>query len=177
MRTDPTDEQLWLKLLKKLMLVYIESCQNTKCIVVCCAWGWIDADQSGCPWWPLFATESGNNGHVSIRTRPWSNVGRCPCLMIHVFSFTSRTWLVVCTLLTWETHGTKMHYEKKVSQQRQSDASGNVLLENLGSCHPCGCYFDTHQLPQHCCRPCTPFHGNHIPWWLWPLSAGYCAMP
>jgi len=37
---------------------------------------------------------------------------------------------------------------------------GNVLLGNLGSCHPCGCYFDTYHLPKHCCRPCTPFHGK-----------------
>ena len=35
---------------------------------------------------------------------------------------------------------------------------GNVLLGNLGSCHPCGCYSDTYHLPKHCCRPCTPFH-------------------
>ena len=46
-------------------------------------------------------------------------------------------------------------------------ALGNVLLAKLGSCHPCGCYLDTY----HCCRPCTPFHGNCIPWWLCPLSA------
>ncbi|KAK3541172.1 hypothetical protein QTP86_016236, partial [Hemibagrus guttatus] len=32
-----------------------------------------------------------------------------------------------------------MHYEKKA---RQCLALGNVLLGNLGSCHPCGCYFD-----------------------------------
>ena len=30
---------------------------------------------------------------------------------------------------------------------------------------------------KHCCRPCTPFYRNVIPWWLWPLSVGYCAVP
>ena len=25
---------------------------------------------------------------------------------------------------------------------------------------------------QHRCRPGTPLHGNGIPWWQWPLSAG-----
>ena len=45
---------------------------DRKCIAVCCLWGWIAADQSGCPWWPLSATQSANNGHVSIRTEPWS---------------------------------------------------------------------------------------------------------
>ena len=45
--------------------------------------------------------------------------------------------------LTWGTHGTSMHYGKK-TRQKQWDALGNVLLGNLGSCHPCGCYFDTY---------------------------------
>ncbi|KAK3570928.1 hypothetical protein QTP86_030463, partial [Hemibagrus guttatus] len=49
-------------------------------------------------------------------------------------------------------------------KQRQCHALGNVLLGNLGSCHPCGCYFDMYHLPRHCCRPCTPFHVNGILW-------------
>ncbi|KAK3553071.1 hypothetical protein QTP86_031172 [Hemibagrus guttatus] len=49
------------------------------------------------------------------------------------------------------------------SRRRQCHALGNVMLGNLGSCHPCGYYFDTYHLPKHCCRPCTPFHGNAIP--------------
>ncbi|KAK3575380.1 hypothetical protein QTP86_025787, partial [Hemibagrus guttatus] len=49
----------------------------------------------------------------------------------------------VCVSLTWGTHGARMHYGKKVSRRRQCPALGNVLLGNLGSCHPCGCYFDT----------------------------------
>ncbi|KAL0181699.1 hypothetical protein M9458_024105, partial [Cirrhinus mrigala] len=36
-----------------------------------------------------------------------------------------------------------MHYGKKASQRRQCDALGNIQLGILGSCHPCGCYFDT----------------------------------
>ncbi|KAK3575103.1 hypothetical protein QTP86_020701, partial [Hemibagrus guttatus] len=69
-------------------------------------------------------------------------------------------WPGACASLTWGTHGTRMHYGKKASWWRQCHALGNILLKNLGSCHPCGCYFDTYHLPKHCCRPCTPFHGN-----------------
>ena len=47
------------------------------------------------------------------------------------------------------------------------------VLWNLESCHPCGCDSDTYHLPQQCCRPWTPFHGNSIPWLLRPLSAGW----
>ena len=36
--SDPIEELLELKLLKKLMLVLIERCQNTQCITVCCVW-------------------------------------------------------------------------------------------------------------------------------------------
>jgi len=49
-------------------------------------------------------------------------------------------------LLSWGTHGTRMLYGKKASRRRQCDALGNVLLGNLGSCHSCGCYFDTTHL-------------------------------
>lgn len=55
--------------------------------------------------------------------------------------------------LAWGTTATRMHYgEKKASRQRQCDALGNVQLRNLGSYHPCECYFDMHQLHRHCCR-------------------------
>ncbi len=44
-------------------------------------------------------------------------------------------------------HGSRLHYGKKAVQQRQFYALGNVLLENIGSCHSHKCYFDTyHQL-------------------------------
>ncbi|KAK3506915.1 hypothetical protein QTP70_031190, partial [Hemibagrus guttatus] len=42
--SDPTDELLLLRLLKKLILVLIERCQNTQCITVCCVWGCIAAN-------------------------------------------------------------------------------------------------------------------------------------
>ena len=91
------------------------------------------------------------------------------------FSFTSHG---ACVSLILGKRSTRMHYGKKASWQRQCDALGNVLLGNLGSCHsPCGCYFDMYHLPKNCRRPRTPFHGNCIPWWMWPLSAGWCAMP
>ena len=51
--SDPTDELMFFKLLKKLMLVLIERYQNTQCITVCCVWGCIATDQTGCPCWPL----------------------------------------------------------------------------------------------------------------------------
>lgn len=37
------------KLMKKLLLVLMERCQNTQCITLCCVWSCIAAEQSGCP--------------------------------------------------------------------------------------------------------------------------------
>ncbi|KAK3543439.1 hypothetical protein QTP70_020917, partial [Hemibagrus guttatus] len=71
-----------------------------------------------------------------------------------MFSFTSCGWLGACASLTWGVHGTRMHYGNKASWRRQ--CLGNVLLGNLGSCHPCGCYFDPYHLPKRCYRPCLP---------------------
>lgn len=86
------------------------------------------------------------------------------------------TWateeLFLAWQITWGTPGTKMPDYGKMATQQRCDALGNVLLENLGSCQPCWCYFDTHHLPKYCCKPCTHFHGNGILWWLWRLSAG-----
>ena len=36
--------------------------------------------------------------------------------------------------------------------------------------------WDILALAKHCCRPFAPFHGNSIPWLLWPLSAGQCTV-
>ena len=47
--SNPIEELLELKLLKKLMLVPIERCQ---CIAVCCVWSCVAADRSGCPCCP-----------------------------------------------------------------------------------------------------------------------------
>ncbi|KAK3523406.1 hypothetical protein QTP86_031805 [Hemibagrus guttatus] len=55
----------------------------------------------------------------------------------------SRSAVSACASLTWGTHGTRMHYGKKVCRRRQCPALDNVLLGNLGSCRPCGCYWDT----------------------------------
>ena len=106
----------------------------TQCIAGCCVWG-CKARHAD----PLSTLKVPNNGQVSIRTGPQSDGRRWPSLM---FSFTSRGWPGVCTLLTWETLGTRMHSEKKANWQRQCDALGNVLQGNLWSCHPCRCYFD-----------------------------------
>ncbi|KAK3563425.1 hypothetical protein QTP86_028167 [Hemibagrus guttatus] len=74
---------------------------------------------------------------MSIRTGPLGNGRRWPGLMNPVFFYI--TWMS----LTWGTHGTRMHYGKKASRRRQCPALDNVLQGNLGSCRPCGCYFDT----------------------------------
>ncbi|KAK3524444.1 hypothetical protein QTP70_029323 [Hemibagrus guttatus] len=58
-----------------------------------------------------------------------------------------KEWPCACELLTWGTHGSRMHYGKKTSQQSQSHDLGSVLLGSLGSCHPCECYFDMYNLP------------------------------
>ena len=84
------------KLLKKLMLVLIERCQNTQCIAVCCLWECIATDKSGCPCWPLYTAESANNGHVSIRTGPWSNGRTWPGLMKHVYFYI--TWIACVSM-------------------------------------------------------------------------------
>ncbi len=96
--SDPTDE-LQLKLLKKLMLVLMERCQNTQCITDCCIWGCIAPDQSGCPCWPLSTAESANSGHVSIRTGQRSNGRRWPGLMNHVFFYI--TWMDGCVCFAY----------------------------------------------------------------------------
>ena len=127
----------------------IERCQNTLCITVCCLWGCKATHQSGCSHWPLSTAKSANNGHVSIIFGPRSNGRRWP----------SHGWPCACASLTWGTHGTRMHYGKRAIRWRQCNDLGNVLLWNLGSCYPCGCYFDTYHLLKHCCRSCTPFDG------------------
>ena len=38
---------------------------------------------------------------------------------------------------------------KKASRRRQYNALGNVLLGNIGSCHSCGCYFETSIVADH----------------------------
>lgn len=58
--------------------------------------------------------------------------------------------------------------------RRQADGS-SVMLGNTKSCHLCGCYIDHHTF-KHCCRSCTPFHGNSISCLLWPLTAAALAV-
>lgn len=63
------------------MLVPVERCQNTQSITVCCVWGCVAADGSGCPSWPVSTAKSAYNGHVSMRIGPWSNGRRWLGLM------------------------------------------------------------------------------------------------
>ena len=89
--------------------------------------------------------------NVTTLTNKLSNIFR-HTNHYETFSLISCGWLGALALLTWETNGTRIHYGKKASWQRQCDSLGNVLLENLGSCYPCGCYFDNFHLPKHFCR-------------------------
>ena len=89
--SDPTDELLLLKLLKKLMLVLIEWCQNTQCIAVCCVWGCIAADQSGCPvhrWKHQTWARECQNWTTQSNGRRW------PGLTNHILFYI--TWMVKC---------------------------------------------------------------------------------
>ena len=138
--SNPTDKLLLLKLLKKLMLVLIERCQNIQCITVCCVWGCIAADQSGCPCWPP-KIKQWAHAHQNWTSVQWKKVA---CLMNN-FSLTSRGWQVAS--LTWGTHGIRMHYGKKARRRRQCNALDNVLLGNLESCGPCGGDSDMSHLP------------------------------
>lgn len=63
--------------------------------------------------------------------------------MKHIFFYIM--WITGWVTYTGKTC-TTMYYGKKVSWQWCCDASRNVLLVNLGSCHPCGCYFDMYHL-------------------------------
>ncbi len=119
------------------MAILMERSLNTQCIAFCYVWGCTAVDQSGCPCWPLSTVESANNGCVSIRAGPQSNGIRWPGLINHVFFYI--TWMAMCVSYLGKT----WHQDalvKKASGQRQCDALGIVLLGNLGSCHPCGCF-------------------------------------
>lgn len=50
------------------MLVLIESCLNTECIAVCCAWDYIAVNQFGLPLLTPVHHRSTNNVYMSIRT-------------------------------------------------------------------------------------------------------------
>ncbi|KAK3570976.1 hypothetical protein QTP86_031838, partial [Hemibagrus guttatus] len=64
-----------------------------------------------------------------------------------------------------------MHYGKKASWQRQCHALGNVLLGNLGSCHPCACYFDTYHLSNVADHEWFDEHNNEFEVLAWPPNS------
>ena len=80
--SDPTDELLLLKLLKKLMLVLIERCQNTQCITC------------------LLCT--GLHSHRLVRV-PMLNPVHCK--KCQQWACEHQNW----GSFTWGTHGTRMH--------------------------------------------------------------------
>ena len=110
MWSDPTDDALLPKLLKKLMLVLLDRCQNTQCIAVCCVWGCIATDQSGCQCWPL----------TSVPCEEEPTMGTWASELDHrameegglvwwmTFSFTSCGWPGVCASLTF---GNTWHHD------------------------------------------------------------------
>ena len=87
---------------------------------------------------PVPWTPAPTIGHLSILNQPWRNGRRWPGVMNHVFFYIVR--------VSVRPHGTRVHYGTEQSRWWQCDSSGNVLLGNLGSCHPRGCYFDTDSL-------------------------------
>lgn len=76
------------------------------------------------------------------------------------FLFSKCGCLSVCVLLIQERDGTRMHYGKEASHQRQwsEEHLHNVLLENFIIYFLT--YFDKYHLPTHCCRPGTALHGK-----------------
>ncbi len=90
----------------------------------------------------------------------------CGLVWCITFSFTSLGWPGACCL-----PGESGCTMGKRQAGEGSDALGDVLLGNLGSCHvhvdatlTCSTYLSIVANHVH--------HGNSISWWLWPLSAG-----
>lgn len=108
------------------MLVLMERCQNILCITGCYVWGCVVTDQSECSCWPLSPAESTFNGHMSIKTGPWSTGGRWPGLFNHAFFYIM--WRVD-RWFTREWDGTKLPFRKKAG--RRGSVMSNVLLKNI----------------------------------------------
>lgn len=68
-----------------------------------------------------------------------------------------------CAALTWVTPDTRI---ERGQADRGSVVLWTIFCRDPGSCHPCTWFFNTYQLPKHCCRLCTAFHWNSIPWCL-----------
>lgn len=85
--------------------------------------------------------------------------------------FFYNTWMARCVAYLGKTrHQGPLWEESKL-------AEAVWCLEQCSAGKPCWCYSDIYHLPKHCCRPCAIFHGNGIPWWLWPFSAEWCTLP
>lgn len=111
--TITTDELLEATLVKKGLLVLIERYQN---IAVCCVWGCIATDQTGCPCWSLSTAESTYNEHVSWSELDHSAMEESGLVWGITSSFTSQGRPAACVSLTWRIHGTRKHYGKKASR-------------------------------------------------------------
>ena len=88
-KSNPKDELLLLKLLKKLMLVLIERCQNTQCIACSCVWGCIAADRFGCPCRPLSKVSTTDTQSSELHHGTVEEGGQGWWIM---FAFTSHGW-------------------------------------------------------------------------------------
>lgn len=89
-----------------------------------------------------------------------------------MFYFTSRGWLGACASLTRE------HRAAWCTMGGRQAGGGSVMFGQCSAGKPV-IHVDvtltrTTFLSR---RPCAPLHGNSIPWWLWPLSAGWCTLP
>ena len=147
--SDPTDELLLLKLLKKLVLVLTERCQNTQCVIVCCIWGCIGADQSGCPCWPLTTTEKANSWHRASELH--HGVMEEGGLAYITFSFTSCGWLAYL--------GSTWHHDALWEEGQLAEA-----VWCFGQCSAGKPWVlpSTWMLLWHLPEHCTPFHGNGL---------------
>lgn len=78
----------------------------------------------------------------------------------------------ICKLRWWSDKKVLRTMAQKNGPSHTSIMRFTMFNLEQGPLHPCGRYFDMYHLPKKCCRPCTPFHGTDISWWLWPLSPG-----
>ncbi len=123
-----------------------------------CCYVWPSPSNFWHPFWLLSSAESAYNGHVSIRTGPWSNWKKI------TWSDKSRLVLdqvegqCVCVICLGKRWQESAQWEEGRLMEAVSCSAG----ENLGSWHSCECYFGKYHLPKDCYRPWTPLHGSGL---------------
>ena len=157
--SDPTDELLLLKLLKKLILVLTERCPNTHCIAICCIQGCIAAEQSECPCWPLSTDENATMGTWASKLDHGAMEEGGLIVMNHILFYI--TWMARCVCVAYL--GNKWHQDALWEEGKLAEAvmfSAMFCWETLGA----AIHVDV-------TLTCTTYLSG-IPWWLRALSAG-----